>query len=264
MSENDTPLTTRAYNLGLKAVPNFVGVLDETRIKYYEDHLDQLPVAVERGFVIPGQKLSVDEDQASLVFKVEDTDLDKQLDQAQRFAKEFLGVGIDFRKRFVIPKTVPWPSVLPVFDPGGLTNRDMFKLLKKLGHNPYEETDVMRYDGSEANKSPTLRLIANSVKPDAWTLTNQGISPNEFLATNKRFLDLRGYGLAFVLRHAIGNDYLDTRTFTWFPENRLADGHVAYGYWNPDYGQVRFYWNYPANRRSNGGARVAISCGSLT
>ena len=49
----DTPLTTRAYNLGLKAVPNFVKVLGEEQIAYYEKHLDELPAAISRGFILP-------------------------------------------------------------------------------------------------------------------------------------------------------------------------------------------------------------------
>ena len=48
----DTPLIKRAYNLGLKAVPNFT-TLSEDEIAFYEGNLDQLPVAVARGFIVP-------------------------------------------------------------------------------------------------------------------------------------------------------------------------------------------------------------------
>ena len=48
----DTPLVKRAYNLGLKAVPNFLALGEEV-IAYYEQHLDELPQALNRGFVIP-------------------------------------------------------------------------------------------------------------------------------------------------------------------------------------------------------------------
>lgn len=47
----DTPLLKRAYNLGLKAVPNFV-VLSQEQIEYYEQHLEELPNAIARGFVV--------------------------------------------------------------------------------------------------------------------------------------------------------------------------------------------------------------------
>lgn len=48
----DTPLVKRAYNLGLKAVPNFVS-LSEAEISYYEGHLEELPDALRRGFILP-------------------------------------------------------------------------------------------------------------------------------------------------------------------------------------------------------------------
>jgi len=47
----DTPLIKRAYNLGLKTVANFES-LSEEQIAYYEAHLDQIPEALARGFVI--------------------------------------------------------------------------------------------------------------------------------------------------------------------------------------------------------------------
>lgn len=45
-----TPSIKRAYNLGLKAVPNFETLSDDV-ITYYEQHLDQIPRALARGFV---------------------------------------------------------------------------------------------------------------------------------------------------------------------------------------------------------------------
>lgn len=48
---HDTPLLKRAYNLGLKAVPNFLALSAE-QIAYYEQHLDQIPEALARGFTI--------------------------------------------------------------------------------------------------------------------------------------------------------------------------------------------------------------------
>ncbi len=48
----DTPLLKRAYNLGLKAVPNFTA-LSEEQICYFEAHLDELQTAISRGFIVP-------------------------------------------------------------------------------------------------------------------------------------------------------------------------------------------------------------------
>ncbi|HEU0085615.1 MAG TPA: hypothetical protein VFQ59_01500 [Candidatus Paceibacterota bacterium] len=50
--DTDTPLLARAYNLGLKAVPNFV-ILTKKQIEYYEGNLDELKNAISRGFIIP-------------------------------------------------------------------------------------------------------------------------------------------------------------------------------------------------------------------
>lgn len=47
---SSTPFTTRAYDLGLKAVSNFKTLPDDV-IEYYEQHLDQIPRALARGFV---------------------------------------------------------------------------------------------------------------------------------------------------------------------------------------------------------------------
>lgn len=44
----------RAYALGLKAVPNFTA-LSDAQLAYYEEHLDELPSAIARGFVVPGK-----------------------------------------------------------------------------------------------------------------------------------------------------------------------------------------------------------------
>lgn len=251
-----TPLMKRAYNLGLKAVPNFE-VLSEEEIEYYERHLDQLPLAIRRGFVLPGTKPIP----VSPVFQTAGTDLDEWLGKAEEFAQVHLGITVNLRQMFAIPAQLPWPSALPIFDPGTLTNRGTFKLLGKLGLNPWEETDVMEYSGSKANSVPSLQLIANSARPDADTLTSPGQSPDDLLRTGKSYLRFRGYGLASGLLFSTKKEHLDPEeTWTWFPEDRLADGYVANGCWRPVYGQLRFNGGNPGHRYPLCGARVAISC----
>jgi hypothetical protein len=49
----DTPLVVRAYNLGLKAVANFHTVLSPEQVAYYEQHLEEIPDALQRAFVVP-------------------------------------------------------------------------------------------------------------------------------------------------------------------------------------------------------------------
>ncbi len=45
----------RAFGLGLKVVLNFEKLSEEV-LEYYEQHLDKIPAALERGFVIPQQE----------------------------------------------------------------------------------------------------------------------------------------------------------------------------------------------------------------
>jgi hypothetical protein len=262
----NTPLVRRAYNLGLKATANFADVLTEPQIEYYEMHLDELPAAISRGFIFPEQGKPAAESPVIVptptLFKASETDLDFWLDQAQKFTAKHLGMTVDLRKQFAIPAEFPWQSVIPVFDPGNMTNRQMVKrVLKELGHEVYEETDVMKYSGSQACKEPTLHFIENSIRPNADTL---GKSPNDLRQTGKLYLRLRGYGLAFALYHFAKNDYLDPQTFTWFPEDRLSDGNVANGYWNPGGREVGFGWDGPDSRGSDSGGRVAILSAPIT
>ena len=248
------PLVTRAYNLGLKAVPNFVGSLTEEQIRYYEDHLPEIPDAIRRGFTIPlpAQVIIT----PPPVFKTSDTDLGWWIEKAEQFAKKHLGITVDLRKQFDIPAEVPWKSVIPVFCPGSFNNRHMVETaLKGPGHAVYEESDVMKYSGSEASGQPTLHLIENSITPTASTM---GKSPDDLRQTGESYLRLRGYGFAFALHHFAMSKPLDPETFTWFPEDRLPDGRVARGDWDSGRRKVRFGWDGPDGRRSNGGARVAM------
>ena len=242
----DTPLVKRAYNLGLKAVPNFLA-LTEDQVAYYEVHLDELPSAIARGFVLPPPP--------AVILAPEQT-LDWWIVKAEEFSKKHLGVEINLRDRFVIPTDLPWDNVIPVFDPGSITNRDVIKkALKGLKLNVYEEVDVMKYAGAEAGKESTLHFIENSVRPNKDSMN---LSPNQLRETGKNYLRLRGYGLAMALYHFATREYLDSETFTWFPEDRLPDGGVADGYWFPSYRKVGFYWGSPYDRYSSSGARVAM------
>lgn len=185
-------------------------------------------------------------------------DLDWWIAKTEEFTKKFLGVEVDLRDRFAIPTELPWKSIIPVFDPGGLTNRNAIqKALKDLGLAVYEEVDVMKYSGSGANKEPTLRFIQNSILPDEDTM---GLSSNQLVATSKNWLDLRGYVLAFGLHHFATGEYLDPQTFTWLPIARLAAGGVANGLWYPDSRKVRFGWDSSDHRNGRSGSRLAMPC----
>lgn len=258
----DTPLIKRAYNLGLKAVPNFVEALGESEIAYYEQHLDQLQAAVRRGFVLPQPEVRpsaiiVPEPVVVRppVFKTADADLNFWLGKCQEFAKKYLGVEVDLG-RFAIPAELPWKSAIPVFDPGNLTNRDAVeKVLRAQELTVWEEVDVMKYSGSAANAEPTLHFIRNSIEPDVDT-TNQ--MPDQLVATGKNWLCQRGYALTFGLHHFVTSGFVDVRTWTWFPNNRLASGRVASGGWYPGYREVWFDWCSSVGHDPDMGARLAM------
>lgn len=216
---------------------------------YFLRNKDQVTLALTRGFVLPGQETLA-------VITTPEQTLDWWLTKTEEFSKKHLGVEINLRERFAIPAELPWGSVIPVFDPGSLTNRDAIeKALTGLKLNVYEEVDVMKYAGSEASKEPTLYFIENSVRPNSDTMN---MSPDDLRATTKNFVCLRGYALAMAVYHFATGKYLDPETFTWFPEDRLSDGCVAYGYWYRSDSKVWFDWRNPDSRCSSGGARVAM------
>lgn len=189
--------------------------------------------------------------------KTHDTDLGAWLEKAEAFAKKHFDVSVKLAETFQIPEMVPWEWVLPVFIPAGVDNRKAVELLKKLGLNPSEETDVMQYSGSAASEKHQLFLIANSERPDKDTM---GLSPNTLRKTKKLFLVLKGYGLAMGLHNEDTKGHLDSEeTFTWFPEERLSDVEVARGYWYPRLRKVKFDRDDPGYVGDNGGARMAIS-----
>jgi hypothetical protein len=244
-----------ASNVGAAQLPEEVEA-------YFLGHKQDVIPAIRRGFILSGQETTVAEPTVqpvaarSTLFNASETDLDWWIGQVQGFAKKHLGVIIDLRERFAIPTILPWKSVIPVFDPGGLTNRGMIKrALKNLRLAVHEETDVMNYAGAEAFKEPTLHLIENSIRPNERTM---GMSPDQLVGTGEPYLRLRGYGLAFAARFLAKNDYLDPETFTWFPQDRLSDDRVAHSGWNPGDLWVGFYWGRPDRRNPGRGARVAI------
>ena len=53
---NDARLTARAYNLGMKLVPNLVHVLSEAQLEYWEDHLPDLKEALSKSLLIPSSQ----------------------------------------------------------------------------------------------------------------------------------------------------------------------------------------------------------------
>lgn len=229
--------------------------------EYYLQNKHLIPDAIIRGFTLPVPEIQTVANVVSapalpVVFKTTDTDLDSWLDKCQEFTKKYLGVEVKIREMFNIPEELPWGSAIPVFDPGGLTNREAVeKALKAQKLVVWEEVDVMKYGGSEANKKPTLHLIQNSIQPDEDTLNQR---PDQLVATGTSWLNQRGYMFAFGLHHFVTGQYLDPQTWTWFPNDRLSSAKVASGRWHPDDREVRFCWRHSGYRCPGMGARLAM------
>ncbi len=255
-----TLIEKMTYDLGLAVAANFATCGLPTEVQeYYLQNKNMIPEAILRGFVFPQPETKPAPaivPALPTLFKTAETDVEGWLSKAEEFAKKYFGVTISLREHFVIPAELPWKSVIPVFDPGGLDNRGAVqKALKDFGLAVWEEVDVMKYSGSQANKEPTLHFIQNSIRPDDDTM---GSSPNQLVAMNKNWLGLRGYALAFAVHHFATSEHLDLQTWTWFPANRLADGRVANGRWFPDFREVRFSWDSSDYRREEIGSRLAI------
>lgn len=222
--------------------------------------IGHLQAATEGRFVLSkkGKETPVIKVVSPPTFKTTNTDLNWWLDKAEAFAKKHLRLKLGLRQQFTIPTELPWSSAIPIFDPGTHDNRGMIHLLKKLGHDPLEQKDVMRYSGAQKFGVPTLHLIENSIQPNADTM---GLSPDQLRATGKQFLRLRGYGLAMALYRFAKAEYLDPQTWTWFPEDRiLAESIVAKGGWDVINRQIEFDWEVPSYQKNpNLGARLAIS-----
>jgi len=247
-----TLIEKTSYDLGLMVAANMStsGVPIEVQ-EYYLSNRHLIPEALRRGFTLPQSETQPIPTTTEVV-----QDINWWLAKTQEFTKKFLGVEVDLRDRFAIPAPLPWRSIIPIFDPGTLTNRDAIKkTLKASGLAVGEEVDVMKYSGAEANKGPALHFIQNSIRPDEDTM---GMSPDQLVATGKNWLDLRGYALAFSIYHFATGQYLDPQTFTWFPNTHLSSGEVASGYWYPVTREVRFRWNDPGYRSGRSGSRLAI------
>ncbi|MEK9131749.1 MAG: hypothetical protein AAB447_02475 [Patescibacteria group bacterium] len=258
METGDAKLVARGFLLGQKIAANVATSLNREELEYWEKHLPEIPDALRRGF-------GLTEPEAPKVeaprFAFADTNAAQAIKEAEDFAEQYFGHRPDLLKQFMMPETLPWKKeVIAVYDPGTLTNREAVeKALKsqKSIANIWEETDVTRYSGSEATGRPTLRFIERSARPTEDTM---GLSADEMVATKRTFLDLRGYVIAFATYFKATKGFLDSETWTRFPNNRLPDGKVAHGYWHPGSSEVRFSWYYSDNRDSCIGAREAVEC----
>ena len=160
-----------------------------------------------------------------VAYPIEETDCAVWLGHAEQFAEQSFGMKINLREMFPLPKRLPWERVLPIFDPAGLTNREMAdKALKKQGLKVWEGTEVDEFTCATADAS-RLYLIERTPRPVPATM---GLPPkwarHWFGGRQTLPLHLRGYGTGNGLLYKVEKTFLDpgAETATWFPENIFA------------------------------------------
>lgn len=171
----------------------------------------------------------------------------------------FTGETIVLRDMFILTdEELASTTLMSVFRPTSATNRMAVDWKKKLGVDVYEEVDVMKYKNSKGPKESELYLINRSVRPDEDTLGENAKSPDGLIQVpNKLWIGLYGWCDADSLYFAITGEHLDPETWTWFPEDRLSDGRVACGHWDPGSREVRFLWSHRGLCHPHDGARSA-------
>jgi hypothetical protein len=190
-------------------------------------------------------------------------EMEVPLEATEVYIKKAFGLVVNLKKMFnfsVVAEllySVKWTKALPVFIPQGVDNRQAVDSLFTVGFTkkPDEEDDVMKYRWSEGSDKPRLYLVNFSARPDDDTM---GVSPNNLVKTGKLWLPLKGYAVAQGLYNQMTGEYLDQRTWTWFPGETLPEGHTADGRWSPNYGQVIFGWYYSPFEGRGFGPRLAI------
>lgn len=256
-------LNRDAWLLGHEITPNIEQALSPEEIAHYRQRKAEIVPALQRGFTLPNSVPLSAAPVPITGYPIEETDCFLYLGHMEKFAKERFGAKVILRDLFPLPAMLPWKQVLPIFDPG-LTNREMVdKALKARKMVVYEETDVMEYAGAQAD-GPKLYLIdrtprEGSLRPTEATM---GLPPKFarkwFAGRQTKPLALRPYGIGMSLVNEVEEQFLDPETFTWFPENTLPDGGVAYGRYNPDRREVRFYWYIADDESARSGFREAI------
>lgn len=176
----------------------------------------------------------------------------------------FIGQKIVLRDIFAVTgKDLTRTDLMPVFRPAGTTNRIAVRWKKRLRIEVDEEEDVMKYTNSRGGNAPELYLINRSERPDKNTLGDNAKTPDELVALQKEmtqgevWLDLYGWCDADSLFFAITGKHLDSKTWTWFPSDRLDPDGVARGHWVSGSSEVRLRWNFANYCNGFGGARLA-------
>jgi hypothetical protein len=227
-------------------------------------HRAEIPDALRRGFVVPKMG-KVGRAKASTI-KVPNLSSTGQTFRDWIKAREKLhrfltGETVNLLDMFDVPRELlARTNIMPVFRPAAVTNRMAIDWKIRLGMpEPYEETDVMKYENSEGPEVPTLGFVSRLVRPHNSTLGVHAKSSTDLLKVkmdkNQKWLNLYGWSDADNLHFLITRQHLDPETWNWSPEDQLPDGGVAHCSSRGDRSQ--FAWDYEDYCDSRIGARLA-------
>ncbi len=260
---NEATLQKEQLDLLGMVVPHFGTVgLEEARFYLRTENRGQIPHALRRGFTFPSAIPLPAVPVEIAGYPIEETDCLEWLLHAEKFTEDHFGTKVNLRELFSLPARFPWKHILPIFDPVGLSNRQMVdKTLKAQKLTVYEGTNVEEFTGATAEVS-RLYLIERTPRPVPATM---GLPPKYaghwFGGRQTVPLHLRGYGIGTGLLYKVAKQFLDPSgaTASWFPENTLSsDGRVAFGYYSPLNRGVGFGRNDAGGENGGYGFREAI------
>ncbi|MDO8620470.1 MAG: hypothetical protein Q7R64_03940 [bacterium] len=243
---NEATLQKEQVNLLALTIPYF-SVIGAKEAKHYlrTENRGQIPRVLKRCFAIPSAIPPSAVPVEMTGYPIEETDCLEWIGHAEKFTEDHFGTKVNLRELFPLPARFPWKHILPIFDPVGLTNRQMVsKGLKAQGLRVWESMNVQCLVRSTAEVS-RLYLIERSQGP---TLATMGLPPKYashwFRGRQTVPLHLRGYGLGTGLLYRVKKTFLDSTgtTGSFFPEDTSRGSRVvAVGNYFPSaVGEVRF------------------------
>ena len=166
---------------------------------------------------------------------------------------------IDIMSRPNFPKFIrpgfPWVIV----DPGLMDDAVLAEeLFKKIGIPYGVSIALLDYTNSATPGTAVAILVRDTIEPDSEYVGKSandadGITEKE----GKRFIFRRHWVIlfAFLWWMTKGKQKLDVSGWTRFPKNRLSDGSVAYGRWDPFNDWVELRCDDGDDRREGAGPR---------
>jgi hypothetical protein len=222
----ETAPSKQHITLAGKIVANIL-CLSHEAVTYYLSNLGEIPVALRRGFVLPGDLAKGTGSAPAPVIPEARVfpSAEAGLTEIELWSQFWLMFKIDFSKQ--LASIIPEKGRMYVVNPGTMSDQELVELLRPLVPY-YLHVDLDPFSHSVASGKMTLRSFADSVEPDT-----------EYLGRSAK--DAEGLGLTwmtraeYIIRQAfnVWRRVLthDVRGHTIFPHQRLGED-VACGDWD--------------------------------